>query len=65
MKWTLLLDEDEIGAHPYTLELKGDTTPMPGLVPNSRTPMDFETDATGHTILRGVPIVNMPAASLK
>ncbi len=65
LKWTLLLDEDGVGLHPYTLELKGDTTPMPGLVPNSRTPMDFETDSTGRTVLRSVPIVNMPNANKK
>jgi len=65
LKWTLILDEDGVGSHPYTLELKGDTAPMPGLVPNSRTPMDFQTDSTGKTVLRSVPIVNMPIVNPK
>jgi hypothetical protein len=56
INWTLFVDEDSKGMHAYSMPFIKKS--WPGLVGNVRASYEFQSDASGKTVMRSVPIVN-------
>jgi hypothetical protein len=56
INWTLFVDEDPKGMHVYSMPFIKKN--WPGLVGNFRASYEFQSDASGKTVMRSVPIVN-------